>query len=313
MNMLSEIKSKYADYRLNKINRLETSISQGDSGIKSNNKSPPKIMPDKLKITLKTLPKQLSIAKNMEYTVKSLKNNPENPGAIAENGFKEKFEDYAHLVGIDLVAYTDIPSEFIFKDRYLTYKNAIVLVMEMNKEAIDNAPSPQTQEMGVVTYDELGKTTNLLTSYLRENGFAAQASHPAGGFVVYPALAQKAGLGCKGRHGMLITPEFGPRQRISAIFTSITNFPHNNDNEHSWMNDFCEKCGKCIKSCPENAITEEHLENNEKRTVILKESCHGCTICMKECMFNRKDYAQIKDRIHPVIREWNDGSKKVRT
>lgn len=312
MNMLSEIKSKYANYRLNKINRLETSISQGDCGIKSSATSPPKIMPDKLKITLKTLPKHLSIAKNMEYTVKSLKNNPENPEAIAENGFKEKFEDNAHSVGIDLVAYTDIPPEFIFKDRYLTYKNAIVLVMEMNKEAIDNAPSPQTQEMGVVTYDELGKTTNLLTSYLRENGFAAQASHPAGGFVVYPALAQKAGLGQIGRHGMLITPEFGPRQRISAIFTSIQNMPSTTVNPHLWIEDFCQRCGKCIKSCPGNAITEEPIQNDKKKTVILKESCHGCTICMKECSFNRRDYAQIKCRIHPEIREWNR-SENVRT
>jgi epoxyqueuosine reductase len=312
MKILSEIKSQYADYRLNKINRLETSISQEDSGIKSSVTSPPKIMPDKLKITLKTLPKQLSIAKNMEYTVKSLKNNPENPEAIAENGFKEKFEDYANSVGIDLVAYTDIPPEFIFKDRYLTYKNAIILVMEMNKKAIDNAPSTQTQEMGVVTYDELGKTTNLITSYLRENSFAAQASHPAGGFVVYPALAQKTGLGQIGRHGILITPEFGPRQRISAIFTSIQNMPSTTANPHLWIEDFCQRCGKCIKSCPGNAITEEPIQNDEKRTVILKKSCHGCTICMKECSFNRRDYAQIKCKIPPEIREWNR-SENVRT
>lgn len=297
MSLLSEIKSRYADYRLNKINQLETSVSPGKMGIESSTRSPPKIMPDKLEITLKTLPKQLSIAKNMEHAVKSLKDNPENPETMAKNGFKEEFESYASSIGIDKVAYNQVPAEFVFQDRKLTYENAIILVMEMDKTAIDNAPSSQTQEMGVVTYDELGKATNLLTDYLRENGVAAQASHPAGGFVVYPALAQKAGLGWKGRHGLLITPEFGPRQRISAIFTSINNLPDNGSNSHSWIANFCEKCGKCIKSCPGNAITEEFDANGRARTVISKEACHGCTICMKECSFNKREYNQIKTRL----------------
>ena len=39
----------------------------------------------------------------------------------------------------------------------------------------------KTQAMGIITYDELGKKTNKLAEFLRLNGFAAQASHPAGG------------------------------------------------------------------------------------------------------------------------------------
>lgn len=71
---------------------------------------------------------------------------------------------------------------------------------------------------------------------------------------MYPHLAQNAGLGFKGRHGMVITPEFGPRQRISVIFTSIQNLPVNSSNEHSWVPDFCLKYGGCVKKCPGNAI-----------------------------------------------------------
>jgi epoxyqueuosine reductase len=296
MSILNEIKSRYADYRLNKINQLETSVETGKFGVKSSSSSPPKIMPDKLKITLKTLPRQLSIAKNMEYTVKSLKDNPENQKAMLEADMKN-LENYAHSIGIDKMSYTEVPPELIFENRSIIYFHAIVLVMEMDKKAIDKAPSDVTQEMGVVTYDEMGKATNQLTQYLREKGFAAQASHPAGGFVVYPTLAQKAGLGWKGRHGLLISPEFGPRQRISAIFTSLGNLPQNDSDDHSWMTGFCEKCGKCIKSCPRNAITEESYENGKIRTLILKESCHGCSICMKECSFNKRDYNQIKSRV----------------
>lgn len=294
MSIVDGIKNKYADYRLNKVNKLENSVKEKEGCVRASASSPEKLMPDKLKITLKTLPKQLSIAKNMEFTIKSLKNNPENPKMEAEDEFFDEFENYAKSIGVDKLGYVTVPSELIFKDKAILYENAIILLMEMDKEAIDVAPSEATQEMGVVTYDELGKKTNELAEFLRKNGVGAHASHPAGGIVMYPHLAQYAGLGYRGRHGMLITPEFGPRQRISVIFTSIQNLPVNNLSEHSWIPDFCAKCGKCIRKCPGNAIIEESLPNGEIRTKIIKDLCHGCTICMRECGFNKMGYEKIK-------------------
>jgi ferredoxin len=301
MGVLDGIKNKYADYRLTKINELEDSVKENGGCVMASSTSSEKLMPDKLKITIKTLPKQLSIAKNMEFTVKSLKNNPENPKIQAENVFIEKLENYAKSIGMDNVGYVKVPSNLIFKDKAILFDNAIILIMEMDKGAIDAAPSPQTQEMGIVTYDELGKKTNELAEFLRENGFAAHASHPAGGFVIYPHLAQQADLGYMGRHGMLITPEFGPRQRISVIFTSIQNLPINDFKEHSWIPNFCSKCGRCVKKCPGKAIIEESLENGEIRTKIIKDLCHGCTICMRECSFNKREYLQIKDKLEKII------------
>lgn len=291
MSIIEGIKSKYADYRLKKINKLENSVKEKNECIIASSASPEKLMPDKLKITLKTLPKQLSIAKNMEFTVKSLKNNPEDPKIQTGNGFTKEIENYARSIGIDNIGYVKVPSEFIFKDKAILYENAVILIMEMDKEAVDAAPSESTQEMGIVTYDELGKKTNEIADFLRENGFGAHASHPAGGIVMYPHLAQYAGLGHRGRHGMLITPEFGPRQRISVIFTSIQNLPVNSLNEHLWIPDFCAKCGKCIRECPGNAIIEK-----EGKTKIIKDLCHGCTICMKDCSFNKVGYEKIRNK-----------------
>ncbi|OPY23458.1 MAG: electron transport complex protein RnfB [Methanobacterium sp. PtaU1.Bin242] len=300
--MISGIKSKYANYRLNKINKMENSINGEEGSIKAAPNSPKKIMPDKLKITLRTLPKQLSIAKNMENSVKSLKNNPEKPQFSADADFIHRFEEYALSLGIDKIKYVKIPPELIFRDKSVLFENAIIFIMEMDKPAIDKAPSDDTQSMSVTTYDELGKKTNQLAEFLRENGFAAQASHPAGGFVIYPQLAQQAGLGYMGRHGMLITPEFGPRQRISAIFTSIENLTFANENVHSWIPDFCQKCSNCIKKCPGNAIIEVgSYEAGDLITKIIKDLCHGCTICMRECSFNKRDYNHIKSKVERII------------
>lgn len=253
-------------------------------------------MPDKLKITLKTLPKQLSIAKNMEITIKSLISNPEKFETKMDAKSQEKFRKYAHSQGINKIAYVDVPGDLIFKDKSILFGKAILLVMEMDEDAINAAPSDQTQEEGISTYDELGIKTNALAQYLRDNGLAAHASHPAGGLVVYTQLAEKAGIGKIGRHGLLITPEFGPRQRISAIFVSAQNLTGINSSEHEWVKSFCTKCGRCIKKCPTDAITEEETVAGFIKTKIIDEYCQGCTICMKECSFNKNNYFALKNK-----------------
>jgi epoxyqueuosine reductase QueG len=99
-----------------------------------------------------------------------------------------------------------VPPEAIFKGRAVLYPFAIVLTMEMDKAAVDSAPSPAAQSMGIETYERMGNITNELVEYLRGKGYEAHAGHPANGVALYPRLAQKAGLGWRGRHGLIITP-----------------------------------------------------------------------------------------------------------
>jgi epoxyqueuosine reductase QueG len=124
------------------------------------------------------------------------------------------------------------------------YDNAIILAMEMSKEIIDKAPSQATLNMVFDTYDGLGITANKLAAFLRDQGYAAQADHPLGGLVLFPPLAQKAGIGWVGKHGLLITQEYGPRVRLAAVYTNVENFPVAESNNHEWVGDYCEKCGK---------------------------------------------------------------------
>lgn len=240
-----------------------------------------------------------SIGKNIEYNFKSLKINPENPETSATNEFISNFEVYAKSLGIMSIGYAKVIPEMIFKDKAVLFDNAIVLTKEIDKNEVDNE-LPGKVATDLKLYDKLGKITNELADYLRENGFGAHASHPAIGSVTYPALAQNAGLGWRGKNNLLITPESGPRQKISAIFTSINNLPFKQDNEHSWIADYCDICGKCIKKCPKRALSEEDSQNGNNRTKLTPELCRGCyescTICMSECPFNIKGYALLKNR-----------------
>ena len=225
------------------------------------------------KYNLKPFQPLFSIGKNVEYNVKSLKNNPSVPKTVASKDFIQKFEKYARSMGIESVGYTKVQTDLIFKDRAILFDNAIVFTKEIDRFAVDN-DFPEKQANDLKLYDEFGKTTNELVDYLRENGFSAQASHPSVGFVTYPSLAQSAGLGWRGKSNLLITPELGPRQKISAIFTSIENLPSIEHNEHAWISDYCNNCGKCIKTCPRSAIVEK--SDNSNGSEFIPELCKGC-------------------------------------
>ena len=170
----------------------------------------------------------------------------------------------------------------------------------MSKELIETAPGDKTQELNDAHYAKLGNLTYELSDYLRQNGYATEVAHPYGGVVKFSALGQKAGMGFIGQSGLLITPELGPRQKISAIFVSIANLPIKDENEHAWIPEYCEKCGKCIKACPEKALIEKETCCGGKEVEFIQKVCigcsQGCTYCIEACPFDEKGYEHVKNK-----------------
>jgi len=105
-----------------------------------------------------------------------------------------------------------------------------------------------------------------------------------------------------GLNGLIITPEFGPRVRLAAVFTSIQNLPESKPNQHSWVRDFCESCRICHKKCPPDAFYDDPVKHeNGQVTYVRNEECfpyfneyHGCSVCVKVCPFNHQPYEKIK-------------------
>ncbi len=157
------------------------------------------------------------------------------------------------------------------------------------------------------TYDDLGIAANKVTEFLKEHGYAAQADHPLGGLALFPPMAQKAGIGWVGKHGILITPDFGPRVRLAAVYTSIRNLPYVDSNEHQWITDYCKICGKCVQKCPSQAILESSIQQKSGRiTNITRQKCfeyfaqyYGCSVCVKVCPFSKG--SDTYDRLKAVI------------
>ena len=252
----------------------------------------------------KSAPQMIGSILNIRKSIYDLEKNPEQGKKQIDPQTLNELEFHAQSIGADNIGYASVPREWIFTDLAIRYTQAIVLVMEMDKERMALAPNPDTAVMVHETYNQLGQIAVEISDWLRERGFAAQAGHPLGGFALYPPMAQAAGLGWRGISGLLITPQFGPCVRLAAVFTEIENLPRYEGDEYSWVLDFCESCKRCIRDCPPLAFYDEPIHNkNGLVTVLDNAKCfpyfakyHGCSVCIKVCPFNYGDFDTIKSK-----------------
>jgi len=232
--------------------------------------------------------------------------------------FWDEVVEYAKSVGIDLIGFSEVDEYFIFEEEMTDYRvkdcvldNAIVLGMEMDKFKIEQAPKLPAGVEAMKIYADLGEATIKLAQYLRDRGFKAQAFHPLGGPVLYPPMAQKAGLGEIGVNGLLITREFGPRQRLSMIATDASPLPKTKK-PNLGIREYCKTCEFCVKACPGGAIfphdKKKRSPNGKYVQNIDYNKCFpyfykdfGCAICIKVCPFSELGYDEVmKDKI-PII------------
>jgi epoxyqueuosine reductase len=252
----------------------------------------------------RSMPHVLSCARDINASLTEVDDNPAAGLTSMDDGARASLETFMRSVGIDAFGYTRVPPGLIFEGKAVLHANAIVLLMEMDKERLDTAPSPDAAVMVLETYSQLGMTANRVARYLRRRGYSAQAGHPLGGLALYPPLAEAAGLGRQGMHGLLITPQFGPRVRLATVFTSIEDLPDPASDEHAWIDDFCRACAKCVRQCPPAAIRSEPLHFDSGRaSCVDADRClpyfvrhNGCSICIAVCPFHLRDYEWLHDR-----------------
>ncbi|MBW2220199.1 MAG: 4Fe-4S binding protein [Deltaproteobacteria bacterium] len=72
------------------------------------------------------------------------------------------------------------------------------------------------------------------------------------GFLSFKHAAVSCGLGEIGKNNLLLTPEFGPHQRLCAILTEAKLEP---DPRQEF--NLCKGCNKCADACPSGALTKD--------------------------------------------------------
>ncbi|MDR2967263.1 MAG: epoxyqueuosine reductase [Methanobacteriaceae archaeon] len=224
--------------------------------------------------------------------------NPKNSKTKIKSFLLKLFEKTSVELGIVGIGYIKIPVNVLNSNNILKYSNAIVLTFPIGMNVINEIPSEYAQKLNNELYEIFGKITYVLSDYLRKEGFATQVINPFGGLIDLFKLGQEAGLGYIGKNGLLISPELGPRLKVSAILTTIENLPFSEENSHEWIKNYCKRCGKCIKGCPEGALIEK--EDNLAKASLIDEKCigcsQGCTYCIESCPFFENGYNWVKEK-----------------
>ncbi|MCB9763557.1 MAG: 4Fe-4S binding protein [Alphaproteobacteria bacterium] len=215
-----------------------------------------------------------------------------------------ELEEAARRGGAAAVRYVSLPDDSIFRGKGVPHRNVIVYAVAMRKEALDTAPSFEAFQEVARAYLRLLLLGNRLTELLRARGHAAYPGTALGGLTDYTRLAELAGLGAIGYHGLLITPEDGVMLRLNTIYTSIENLPTVEAEEVGWIRDFCAMCGKCVRSCPVDAIHPRPVAQDSGRVQCIDAGVcldyfaqnFGCAVCADVCPFTQVGYDRIRRR-----------------
>ena len=226
------------------------------------------------------------------------------------------------FLGADALGICDFDERWVYTHNYSRQKltdkpidlpedlsSVVVIVNEMHHQTIQTVPSALSGAATGQGYSRDIIAVLSITQYIRNLGYRAVASLNDTALSI--PLAIQAGLGQYGRHGLLITPEFGPRVRIAKIFTDL---PLNSDEPIDFgVTETCNVCRRCSDGCPVKAIPAHapdykvneisHLKGVKKWTIDAKKCFQfwanqgtDCSICIRVCPYN-KDFSKRFNRL----------------
>ena len=157
-------------------------------------------------------------------------------------------------------------------------KAVVVIAVKYPDAAIDRWCKPPAESMffyqsvqAYMTNIVIPMIQFRLYRFLEKGGYLAVPVSPSGffryrdykemkgGFIAdfsHRHAAVAAGLGELGLQGLVLSPEYGARQRLASV---ITNAPLKPDPLYDG-DPLCDQCGECLKACPVQAFhkTEHH-------------------------------------------------------
>ena len=146
--------------------------------------------------------------------------------------------------------------------------------------------------MATTLNSRLTKAVYDLSGFFRKEGFKTLPL-PAAGTPVdqrylkavfsFKDAAREAGLGSIGRHGLLLTPQFGPRVRLACLLTDAEVEP-----TPKKQKDYCVNCDACIRICPAQVLRPpkegEIYSMNKFACRTYRQTGLTCSVCLKACV-----------------------------
>ncbi|MBY9002111.1 MAG: reductive dehalogenase [Candidatus Heimdallarchaeota archaeon] len=182
-------------------------------------------------------------------------------------------------------------------------KYAIVLAVEMDLGAINTSPKMPSGIATGLGYSKIAFVRTLVSKFVTNLGYEAIPAGNTLGLSV--PIAVEAGLGGFGRHGLLITRDYGPRVRIAKILTDLPLVADKPDYKFAKsVIKFCRTCKTCAEKCPSASIPFDDdpsyktfsTSNNPgvKKWYVDVETCFlfwlenggDCSTCISDCEYN---------------------------
>ncbi|MBN1849128.1 MAG: reductive dehalogenase [Deltaproteobacteria bacterium] len=225
---------------------------------------------------------------------------------ISPEEASERIKGYAKMLGAGLVGIANLNPFWVYshygritrdnwedwgKEVPITHQYAVVFAEEMSFEMIGPAPHTPTSVESMHNYAKGAFIAVQVASFIANLGYSATANHFRYYENLMVPLAVDAGLGEIGRMGYLITKEFGPRVRLSAVTTDMPLIP--DKPVDIGVEDFCGFCKKCAVCCPSQSIPMKDRSevNGTLRWKLNEQSCYDywgkigtdCNVCMRVC------------------------------
>jgi Pyruvate/2-oxoacid:ferredoxin oxidoreductase delta subunit len=198
----------------------------------------------------------------------------------------------------DAVGITPMDPLYVFEGYTIEEPTVIMLAVGHNYERLKQVPSDETNGEGIADVgDQYARGTRssfALANWIRSQGYTARAfpGPMADALLLIPA-AVASGLGELGKHGSLISRQFGAGVRLAGVTTDmplVAGSP-----EPFGADEFCKNCQVCTRACPPGAISEQkQMVRGVERWYVNFDKCipaftdlAGCAICIAECPWTR--------------------------
>ena len=166
------------------------------------------------------------------------------------------------------------------------YPTAIVFAWEMAEELIFCAPRLPESIAVTKGYVDAAIGGMQLSYYIRNLGYRARNNMDGNYLMPLVPLAVSAGLGELGKHGLLLTQEFGSRVRLGAVLTDLPLIL--DAKKPKGFSAFCDRCNRCVTGCPGKAIapSEGGYFSDDKCFTMWQRLGTDCGVCVATCPFS---------------------------